>query len=127
MTHWSERWIGVRAPDCAAFAERALAEEFGARVSLPSRAGSQRGRDAQIAAAASMFRRAAVPRDGDVAVLGRVGRRSGVGAHVGVCAVVDGEPPRVLHMRTGGAGELHDAAALWRCGLAVEEWWTWRE
>ncbi len=120
--HWTERWIGVRAPDCAAYAERVLREEFGARVSLPSRADSQRGRDAQIAAAASMFRRAAVPRDGDVALLGRVGRRRGVGAHVGVCAVVDGEP-RVLHLRAGGAGELHDAAALRRCGLAVEEWW----
>ena len=123
---WAEKWIGVRDADCAAFAERVLREEFGATVPLPSRADSRRALDAQVAdRLAASLRPAAEPRDGDVCLMRGLGRRAGVGAHVGVRADIGGEA-HVLHQRTGGCGELHTAAALFRCGLEIEGWWTWR-
>ena len=123
---WAEAWIGVRRSDCAEFAAEVLARQFGVRVALPSRADSRRGLDRQIPEALfAALRETDMPTAGDVCLMSVAGRRDGVGAHVGVRVHV-GTGWAVLHQRTGGAGELHDGAALGRCGLEIKGWWTWR-
>lgn len=121
--HWTERWLGRRGGDCADLVAEVTEAEFGRRVQLPSRASGVRGLDRQIAqVAAEQALRINDPRDGDIALMGLSGRSAG--HHVGVAAVVGGQP-LVLHRRTGEGAALHSAAELARLGLHVLEWWRW--
>ena len=109
--HWSAAYIGRRyVPgryDCADLVADVLESEFGVRHHLPGRAASVRGLDAQIdAELGRALRAASEPAEGDVVLMRVVGRRRGVGHHVGVWCRVDGAA-HVLHLPAGVGAALH--------------------
>lgn len=123
MHHWSGAYLGrpyvEGCYDCADLAADVLADRFGVRLRLPGRAASVRGLDAQIAAALDHdLPASAEPAEGDVVLMRVLGRRYGVGHHVGVWCDLGGVP-HVLHLPAGGGACLHALDDLPRRGWEV--------
>ena len=122
VEHWAYAWLGrpydaVR-HDCATLVEDVLRERFDVALRLPGRAAGQRGRDAQIAAAADRAVPVEVPREGDVVLMNAVGRRDGVGQHAGIWCDVAGAA-HVLHCVADAGTCLHPLAGLEARGYRV--------
>ena len=115
--HWSTRYLGrpfhPLTHDCADLVVDVLRTEFGRTLTLPGRAATVRGRDAQITDLAYRFGRpVAAPAEGDVALMRAAGRRYGVGHHVGVWCCPDGRSSFVLHCAARIGTCLHPVGAL---------------
>ena len=115
--HWSTRYLGRPfhpfEHDCADLVVAVLREQFGIGISLPGRAATLRGRDAQITDLAWRYGRpVGTPAEGDVALMRAAARRFGVGHHVGVCCLPDGRTHHVLHCAARLGTCLHPLGAL---------------
>jgi hypothetical protein len=126
--HWSERYVGQRyvkdSMDCAGWAARILAEQFGKRLELPSeRAQGLRPRSRQIAEQRDHFAaRTEHPAEGDgVLMLSR-----GNLWHIGIYAVIAGEGWVVHAMEGFGQVVCHRVRQLELQGLKLEGYYRWR-
>jgi len=128
VQHWTDRWIGHPATDCADLAAHVLAAEFGLQITLPAAPGSIRTNDAAISNAiagtiARPLAKGEVPRDGDGVLMRAAGRRSGIGHHIGLYADITG--PAVLHWRAGIGTVLNRLRDLRPRGLECAGLYRW--
>lgn len=130
MNHWTERYIGQEyetgTADCARLLARVRHEEFG--LPVPSdieveRAASRLGRVGQMEDLVSEFGvKTASPVDGDAVLMVCRGRPS----HIGVFAMVGGEPCVLHAMENAGHVVLHRIRDLGRVLLSVEGYYAWK-
>jgi len=130
MNHWTERYIGQEyetgTADCARLLARVRHEEFG--LPVPSdieveRAASRLGRVGQMEDLVSEFGvKTASPVDGDAVLMVCRGRPS----HIGVFAMVGGEPCVLHAMENAGHVVLHRIRDLSRVLLSVEGYYAWK-
>lgn len=130
MNHWTERYIGQEyesgSADCARLLARVRREEFG--LPVPSdieveRAASRLGRVGQMEDLVSEFGvKTNAPVDGDAVLMVCRGRPS----HIGVYAMVSGEPCVLHAMENAGHVVLHRIRDLGRVMLAVEGYYAWK-
>ncbi|WP_170563011.1 hypothetical protein [Ruegeria atlantica] len=128
--HWTQRWIGQDAADCAALVAHVLAQEFGRAVILPAAPGGIRAndraiRDALTGCLARPLGKSETPVDGDGVLMRARGRRSGVGHHIGLYAALP--DPACLHWRAGLGTVLHPLRMLPPRGLEVVGLYRWKE
>ncbi|WP_419740846.1 hypothetical protein [Ruegeria sp.] len=143
-THWTERWIGHRAEDCAALVSHVLRVEFGSDIALPAAPGGIRANDAAIrdalmceagrktgcttgrATEGGIARRLGAREracDGDGVLMRARGRRAGLGHHIGLYA--DMTEPACLHWQPGLGTVLHRLRILPARGLVVVGLYRW--
>lgn len=130
MNHWTERYIGQEyetgTADCARLLARVRHEEFG--LPVPSdieveRAASRLGRVGQMEDLVSEFGvKTESPSDGDAVLMVCRGRPS----HIGVFAMVGGEPCVLHAMENAGHVVLHRIRDLSRVLLSVEGYYAWK-
>lgn len=130
MNHWTERYIGQEyetgTADCARLLARVRHEEFG--LPVPSdieveRAASRLGRIGQMEDLVSEFGvKTESPVDGDAVLMVCRGRPS----HIGVFAMVGGEPCVLHAMENAGHVVLHRIRDLGRVLLSVEGYYAWK-
>lgn len=130
MNHWTERYIGQEyetgTADCARLLARVRHEEFG--LPVPSdieveRAASRLGRVGQMEDLVSEFGvKTESPVDGDAVLMVCRGRPS----HIGVFAMVGGEPCVLHAMENAGHVVLHRIRDLSRVLLSVEGYYAWK-
>ncbi len=126
--HWTARWVGEPAPDCAALVTAVLRAEFGCELALPAAPGGIRANDAAIGAAleaclARPLAEGETPRDGDGVLMRAPGRRTGIGHHIGIYAALP--DPAVLHWRPGIGTVLHHLRDLPARGLELAGLYRW--
>lgn len=127
--HWSESYIGTPYvhgdADCARLVCKVRREVFGRPVPSDTeaeRAASRLGRAAQMADAAAHYGvKVSNPEEGDAVLMLCCGRPS----HIGVYAVVDGEPCVLHAMENAGMVVRHRLRELHRVFLAVEGFYRW--
>ena len=129
MKHWSDEYIGWEyregGRDCAGLVIEVLADKFDRHIDIP------RDRATGIFSAAASFsqimpdiaHQTNEPEDGDM-VLMNVGNRT---SHVGLYAVINGEP-HVLHaLKSFGAAIRHPLKHVQRFGLSIEGFYKYAE
>lgn len=128
--HWAEKYIGLPyahgEADCGRLVCRVQAEVFGQRAPDPAaedRAASAYGRARQVADVVGCFADpVADPREGDIVLMLCRARPS----HVGVYAVVGGEPAVLHAMARPGQAVLTRLRDLPRLNLSVEGYYRWK-
>lgn len=130
MNHWTERYIGQAyesgTADCARLLAQVRREEFD--LPVPSdieveRAASRLGRVGQMEDLVNEFgSKTNSPMEGDAVLMLCRGRPS----HVGVYALVGGEPCVLHAMENAGHVVLHRIRDLERVFLAVEGYYAWK-
>ncbi len=133
--HWTERWIGHPAADCAALAAHVLEVEFGRTIALPAAPGGIRANDAAIRDAlggeiARPLRPRESPREGDGVLMRAAHRRACLGHHIGLYAALPSggaTTPACLHWRPGLGTVLHPLRVLPARGLKLVGLYRWEE
>ena len=130
MAHWSEPYIGrpyvLGESDCARLVCDVRREVFGLPVpeeAEPGRAPSAYGRFQQMRDGVEEYGDPTDdPQDGDSVLMFCRGRDS----HIGVYAVVNGEPCVLHAMKNAGMTVLHRLRDLPRYNLHVEGFYKWK-
>ncbi len=129
--HWSIGWIGRPYRrgeyDCADLVVEVMCKVFATPLTFPPHAHGVRARDEQIRSLQGDF---AVPIppglavEGDAVLMQAAGRTLSLGHHIGVYAVISGEPC-VLHCMAGINTALHPIATLEARQLEVVGYYRW--